>query len=212
MRKSGRDSCFSREGAPPEGILGLPRLPEEWESEGRKAEILRSLVNRDMGKTEVGERKGISTQRPLIKAANSTGFVPPNFMEILSGILTLAAREGECVPVAKIHSILYEMYSHEPILSGLRFSLTGDVCYSRDIDQAIKNLINWRSLKIVDESALVLRGIHSFRNHLSRFFTKSQFQAIHSASLRFCDRLHRDVQGLANINSESNRIPEKGRP
>ena len=161
----------------------MPRLSEEWESEGRKAEILRSRLNRDMGRTK----------------------------EIISGILTLAAREGECVPVAKIHSILYEMNTHEPILMGLRFSLTGDVCYSRDIDQAIKNLIDWKSLEIVDKSARMLRGIHSFRTHLSRSFTKSQLQAIHSASLRYCDRLRRDNQGLANNIPESNRTPEKAR-
>jgi hypothetical protein len=131
--------------------------------------------------------------------------------EIISGILTLAAREGECVPVAKIHSILYEMIPHEPILTGLRFSLTGDVCYSRDIDQAIKNLVDWGSLEIVDGSALMLEGIHSFRTHLSKSFTKSQFQVIYSASLRYCDRVRRDVQGQANNNPESNRTPEKAR-
>lgn len=172
---------------------------------------MRSLLNRDMGKTEVEEGSGISTWRCRIKAGGSTGFVPPNFKEIISGILTLAAREGESVPITKIHSILYEMNSHEPILSGLRFSLTGDVCYSRDIDRAIKNLVDWGSLKIVGESALMLEGIHAFRTHLSRSFTRSQLQAIHSASLRYCDRLRRDVQGPANNNPESNRTLEMGR-
>jgi hypothetical protein len=118
--------------------------------------------------------------------------------EIISGILTVAAREGECVPVATIHSIVHEMIPHEPILSGLHFSLTGDVCYSRGVDLAIKNLIDWGCLKIVDESALLLEGIHSFRAYLSRFFTKSQFQAIRSVSLRYRDRLHRHVQAAAN--------------
>lgn len=151
------------------------RLPEEWEPEWGKAEILKSRMN-------------------------STDFVPPNFKDIISGILTMTANEGERIPVATIHSILHEMYAHEPILSGLRFSVTGEVCYSRDVDQAIKNLIDWGSLKIVGESALLLGGIHSFRKHLARSFTKSQFQAIHSASLRFCDRLRRDVQGPAKNN------------
>jgi hypothetical protein len=167
----------------------MPRLQEEWEPKRGEAEVLRSLLN--------------STEW------NATNLVPPNFKDILSGILTLAAREGECVPVAKIHSILYEMITHEPILSGLRFSLTGDVCYSRDVDQAIKNLLDWGSLKIVGESALMLRGVHSFRTHLSRTFTKSQIQAIHSASLRYCNRLRRDVPGIANNYPASNRIPKK---
>ncbi len=136
-------------------------------------------------------------------------FVPPNFKEILSGILTLAAREEECVPVEKIHSIFYEMKTHEPILSGLRFSLTGDVFYSRSIEQAIRNLIDWGSLKVVDESTVVIKGTHMFRSYLSRFFTKDQFQAIHSASLRYYDRLRRDVQGHGNKKPASNGISGK---
>jgi hypothetical protein len=135
--------------------------------------------------------------------------VPPNFKEILSGILTLAAREEERVPVAKIHSIFYAMKTHEPILSGLRFSLTGDVCYSRTIEQAIRNLIDWGSLKVVDESTVVIEGTHAFRSYLSRSFTKFQFQAIQSASLRFYDRLHRCAQGFVKNNTAIDRIPEK---
>lgn len=137
--------------------------------------------------------------------------VPPNFKEILSGILTLAACEEEFVPVAKIHSIFYEMKTHESILSGLRFSLTGDVCYSRTIEQAISNLIDWGSLKVVDESTVVIEGSHAFRSYLSRTFTKFQFQAIQSVSLRFYDRLHRCAQGLAKNNTAIDRIPEKAR-
>jgi hypothetical protein len=137
--------------------------------------------------------------------------VPPNFKDILSGILTLAAREEECVPVEKIHSIFYEMEIHEPILSGLRFSLTGDVCYSRSIEQAIRNLIDWGSLKVVDESTVVIKGTPLFRSYISRSFTKDQFQAIHSASLRYYDRLHRDVKIFGMKKPASNGISEKAR-
>ncbi len=137
--------------------------------------------------------------------------VPPNFKEILSGILTLAASKEEFVPVAIIHSIFYEMKNHESILSGLRFSLTGDVYYSRMIEQAISNLVDWGSLKIVDESTVVIEGSPAFRSYLSRTFTKFQFHAIQSASLRFYDRLHRCAHGCANNNTEIDRIPEKAR-
>ncbi|HZW36758.1 MAG TPA: hypothetical protein VFF01_07420 [Candidatus Deferrimicrobiaceae bacterium] len=136
--------------------------------------------------------------------------VPPNFKDILSGILLLASEEDECIPVSGIHSIFHEMKTHEPILSGLRFSLTGDVCFSRNVDNAIKNLVDWGTLRIMGDSAVVCGGIHEFRSYLSRSLTNPQIQAIHSASLRFYDRMHRrGVRGLANIGKTSSRIQGK---
>jgi len=119
---------------------------------------------------------------------------PPQVKEIVSGILALAARKGERIPLAKSHSIVYAMKSHEPILSGLRFSLTGDVCYSRDIDQAINILIDGGFLKIEGQSAVVTGRAQQFWRYLGGFLTNSQVQDIHSVSLRFHDRLRRDVK------------------
>ena len=79
----------------------------------------------------------------------------PRIKDIISGIILLAARGKEPMPLAKVHSIIHAMKSHEPILSGLRFSLTGAVCYSRDIDQAINHLTDGGFLKIVEGSAFV---------------------------------------------------------
>ena len=59
----------------------------------------------------------------------------PRIKEIISGIILLGAKGKDPIPLAEVHSILHAMKSHESILSGLRFSLTGAVCYSRDIDQ-----------------------------------------------------------------------------
>lgn len=115
---------------------------------------------------------------------------PANITDVLSGILTLAANEGEQVPIAKIHSVLYEMKPHEIILAGLKFSLKGDVCYSKNIHRAIDNLVVWGFLKIVDGSTVSVERIHPFRTYLSGFLSNSQLQAIHSASLRYYDRLH----------------------
>ncbi|NJD63447.1 MAG: hypothetical protein FIA93_12100 [Deltaproteobacteria bacterium] len=135
--------------------------------------------------------------------------IPPNFKDILSGILLLAAREDECITVREIHSIFHEMKAHEPILSGLRFSLTGDVCYSRTVDSAIKNLIDSGSLRIEGETAVVCGGIHEYRTYLSRSFTNPQIQAIHSASLRFYDRMRRGDRGIADIGTACGRTQGK---
>jgi hypothetical protein len=118
----------------------------------------------------------------------------PRIKDIISGIILLAARGEESMPLKKVHSIIHAMKSHESILSGLRFSLTGAVCYSRDIDHAINYLSDGGFLDIVDGSAFVGESAPEFGNYLSGFLTNSQIQAVHSASLRFHERVRRDVK------------------
>lgn len=129
--------------------------------------------------------------------ASCQGESPPRDLpEIVSGILALAATEDACVPVAKIHSTLHEMKPREPILAGLHFSLTGNVCYSHDVDRAIRNLTDWGSLEIIDASAVVVPGVRRFRSHLSRSLTKPLFQAVRSVSLRFHSHFRSDATAV----------------
>ncbi len=116
----------------------------------------------------------------------------PRIKDIISGMILLAARGRDPMPLAKLHSVIHEMKSHESILSGLRFSLTGAVCYSRDVDQAINHLTEGGFLEIVDGSVIVGEHAHEFSRYLSGFLTNSQIQAVHSASLRFHERVRRD--------------------
>ena len=118
----------------------------------------------------------------------------PRIKEIISGIILLAARGKDPIPLAEVHSIIHAMKSHESIFQGVRFSLTGAVCYSRDIDHAINHLTNRGFLKIVGGSVLVGEHAHEFRRYLSGFLTNSQVHALHSVSLRFHDRLRREVK------------------
>ena len=122
----------------------------------------------------------------------------PRIKDIISGMILLAARGRDPMPLAKLHSIIHEMKSHESILSGLRFSLTGAVCYSRDIDQAINRLSEGGFLEIVDGSVFVGEHAHEFSRYLSGFLTNSQVQAVHSASLRFHERVRRDAKDPRN--------------
>lgn len=131
-----------------------------------------------------------------IRTENTADLVPPNFTDIVSGIVMLSAGEGDFLNIGRIHSIFYEMKPHEPILSGLKFSLTGDVCFSRDIDRAVRSLVDWGSLKVIDNATVVVGDTRSYRSYLSNSFTKSQLAAIHSVSRRYHDRLHRDVQAF----------------
>ena len=119
---------------------------------------------------------------------------PPRIKDILSGIILLASRCRKPIPLATVHSIIHAMKPHESILSGLRFSLTGAVCYSRDIDQAVDRLADAGFLKVVGGAVFVGENAEEFGEYLSGFLTNSQVQAVHSASLRFHDRLRRDVR------------------
>ena len=120
----------------------------------------------------------------------------PRIKEIISGIILLGARGKDPIPLDKVHSIIHAMKFHESIFSGLRFSLTGAVCYSRDIDQAIHHLTDGGFLKVTGGSAFVGENAHGFGKYLSGFLTNSQIQAVHSVSLRFHDRLRREVKDL----------------
>jgi hypothetical protein len=122
----------------------------------------------------------------------------PRIKDIVSGMILLAARGGIPMPLTKLHSIFHEMKSHESILSGLRFSLTGAICYSRDIEQAIHRLSEGGFLEIVDGSVFVGEHAHEFGDYLSGFMTHSQIQAVHSASLRFHERIRRDHEDPRN--------------
>jgi hypothetical protein len=119
----------------------------------------------------------------------------PRIKDIISGIILLAARGNDPIPLAEVHTIIHAMKSHESIFSGLRFSLTGAVCYSRDIDHAINHLTDGGFLKIVGGSVFLGEHAHEFRKYLSGFLTNFQVNALHSVSLRFHDRLRREVKG-----------------
>lgn len=122
--------------------------------------------------------------------------------EILSGILLLAARPKGTIPVSHIHSILNAMKTHESILSGLRFSLTGAVCYSREIDLAIGRLADDGFLRLVDGSVSMGENAHEYREYLTGSLTKSQIQAVHSVSIRFHERLRRYLEETCLISDE----------
>lgn len=115
---------------------------------------------------------------------------PQNLTEVISGILTLgAAKRTKRIPLREIYSILHEMRATEPLLSGIRFSITGSVCYSRQIDNAIRTLVDRGTLKMENDSTVVVAPTHMFRTRLLEILTYSQFHSLLSASRHFHERL-----------------------
>jgi len=120
----------------------------------------------------------------------------PRIREIVSGILLLGAGGGETtLHPSKVHEFLHAMKPHESILSGLRFTLTGDVCFSRDVDQAIRDLVDAGFLREGARAVIVPGSAARFWKYLEGFLSNSQIQAIHSVSLRFHDRMRRYSAG-----------------
>lgn len=120
----------------------------------------------------------------------------PRIREIVSGILLLGAGGGETAfSPSRVHEFLYAMKPHESILSGLRFTLTGDVCFSRDVDQAIRDLVDAGFVRDGVRSVIVPGSAVRFWKYLEGFLSSSQIQSIHSVSLRFHDRMRRYAAG-----------------
>jgi len=110
--------------------------------------------------------------------------------EIVSGILVLAARGGEQIPIPKIHSVLCAMRSDEKILAGLFFSITGAICFSRQIEIALKELAAQGVLHLEEGSIAVVKNAKGMRARLGRMFPGAQYNRIRRASCRFYRSLH----------------------
>lgn len=157
------------------------------------------MIRRVQGTSFTAAGRGIDESEihaPALKKGSrgSGDHRPAQTKEIVSGILALAARKGERIPLAMIHSIVHAMKPHEPVLAELRFSLTGDVCYSRDIDQAINSLVDSGFLRIDGRYAVVTGRASQFWRYMAGILTNSRIQVIHSVSLRFHDRVRRDAR------------------
>ena len=116
-------------------------------------------------------------------------FMAPSFTDIVSGILSLESRGEGAIPVARIHTILHEIKAYEPILATLRFSIVGDVCYSRKVDWAIGVLLDRGVLRMVGDSAVAVEQPPRVRTRYLTTLSYSQFHAVRSASRRFYERL-----------------------
>jgi hypothetical protein len=81
------------------------------------------------------------------------------------------------------------MQPEESLLSRVRFSITGDVCFSREIETAIQCLIARGTLGLGMDDTILPNKIPTLRslNHAKR--TQLQFDALLSASRNFHKRL-----------------------
>lgn len=110
---------------------------------------------------------------------------PDDLSSIISGILALGAQGGEQIFLPKIHAVLCKMKPHNKLLAGLWFSITGSVCFSRDIENVVRDLVSQGCLKPVDGSTVVVKDVMSLRNRLRATLPVRQYRKILSVSRSF---------------------------
>ena len=115
--------------------------------------------------------------------------LPTDLQSIISGILTLGANGGEELFLPKIHAVLCQMKPHDRMLSGLWFSITGSVCYSRDIENVVRDLASQGVLKIENGSTAVVKNAAFLRVRLRNTLPVRQYRRLQAASRKFYGRL-----------------------
>jgi len=112
----------------------------------------------------------------------------PDLSAVLSGIIALGANGGEQLFPPKIHTVLYQMKQHDRMLAGLWFSITGSVCYSRDIENVLRDLASQGVVKIEADS-VVVKNIGILRKRLRGMLPVRQYRKLLKASRKFYARL-----------------------
>lgn len=111
----------------------------------------------------------------------------PDLANVISGIIALGANGGEQLFLPKIHSVLYQMKQHDRMLAGLWFSIAGSVCYSRDIENVLRDLASQGVVKI-EEDSVIVKNIGSLRNRFQSILPVRQYRKLLKISRKFYAR------------------------
>ena len=111
----------------------------------------------------------------------------PQIDDILTAVISLACREGEQLRLPRIYAALSELKSREALLSGLYFSITGAVCYSRQVEEILRSLVEKGMLVTKERDTLVVRdqAAEEVRAGLRKKLPSSAYRALQTASKRF---------------------------
>jgi len=107
---------------------------------------------------------------------------------VISGIITLGANGGEQLFLPEIHTALYQMKQHNRMLAGIWFSITGSVCYSRDIENVLRDLASQGVVKI-EAGSVAVKNIGFLRKRLRSMLHVRQYRKLLKTSLKFYARL-----------------------
>jgi hypothetical protein len=111
----------------------------------------------------------------------------PEMDDILTALISLACRGGEQFRMPRVYSALSELKAREVLLSGLYFSITGAVCYSRQVEETLRSLVEKGMLVTKERDTLVVRdrAAEEVRAGLRKKLPSSAYRSLQTASKRF---------------------------
>jgi len=111
----------------------------------------------------------------------------PEIGDILTAIISLACRGGEQFRIPRIYSVLRELKGRDVFLSSLYFSITGAVCYSRQIEETLRSLVAKGMLVPKTRDTVMVRdeAAEEIRTRLRRTLPSSIYRSLQDTSKRF---------------------------
>jgi hypothetical protein len=115
----------------------------------------------------------------------------PEIGDVLTAIISLACRGGEQFRIPRIYSVLSELKGRDMFLSGLYFSITGAVCYSRQIEETLRSLMANGILVLKERDTVVVRdeAATEIRARLRRTLPSSIYRSLQDTSKRFYGKM-----------------------
>jgi hypothetical protein len=125
----------------------------------------------------------------------------PEIGDILTAIITLACRGGEQLRVPRVYSALNDLQGRDVLLSGLSFSITGAVCYSRQIDETLRSLVSKGMLVLAGRDTLVVRddAVKEVRVRFRKNLPSAAYRSLHTASKRFYGKMFPGREGSDDL-------------
>jgi len=121
----------------------------------------------------------------------------PEIGDIITAIISLACRGGEQLRVPRVYSALSELKGKDVLLSGLSFSITGAVCYSRQIDETLRSLVSKGILTLAGRDTLVVRddAVEEVRVRLRKKLPSPVYRSLRTASKWFYRKMFPPPEG-----------------
>ena len=111
----------------------------------------------------------------------------PEIDDVLTALISFACRGGEQLRMPRVYSALSELKAREALLTGLYFSITGAVCYSRQVEEILRSLVEKGMLVTKEPDTLVVRdqAAEEVRAGLRKKLPSSAYRSLQTASKRF---------------------------
>jgi len=115
----------------------------------------------------------------------------PEIGDIITAIISLACRGGEQLRIPRVYAALSELKERDVLLSGLYFSITGAVCYSRQIDETLRTLVTKGILVFTGRDTLVVRdsAVEEVRGRLRKKLPLAVYRSLQTASRQFYGKI-----------------------